>query len=113
MNCLLLAQAVVTNAVEVAGEVAGAATEIGAFDQWMIYLKQGGNTMWFIGALSVLGIGCALERFWNMRKSRIVPEDLTTNVISLWKAGKFDEVAALCAKDAWSCCQDGISLSGT
>ena len=99
MNCLLLAQAVVTNAVEVAGEVAGAATEIGAFDQWMFYLKQGGNTMWFIGALSVLGIGCALERFWNMRKSRIVPEDLTANDISLWKAGKFDEVAALCAKD--------------
>lgn len=99
MNCLLLAQAVVTNAVEVAGQVAESATEIGAFDQWMIYLKQGGNTMWFIGALSVLGIGCALERFWNMRKSRIVPEDLTANVISLWKAGKFDEVAALCAKD--------------
>ena len=99
MNCLLLAQAVVTNAVEVAGEVANAATEIGAFDQWMIYLKQGGNTMWFIGALSVLGIGCALERFWSMRKSKIVPENLTRDVIALWKAGKLDEVAALCAKD--------------
>lgn len=54
--------------------------------------------MYFIAALSILGIGCALERFWNMRKAKIVPDNLTKDVITLWKDGKFDEVAALCNK---------------
>lgn len=98
MNCLVLAQAV-TNAVEAVGGVATeAAKEISAIDQWALYWQQGGTTMYFIAALSILGIGCALERFWNMRKGRIVPENLTKDVITLWKAGKFDEVASLCDK---------------
>ena len=98
MNCLVLAQAV-TNAVEAVGEVATeAAKEISAIDQWALYWQQGGATMYFIAALSILGIGCALERFWNMRKGKIVPENLTKDVITLWKTGKFDEVASLCDK---------------
>ena len=98
MNCLLLAQAV-TNAVDAIGEVAsGAAKEISSLDQWALYWQQAGTTMYFIAALSILGIGCALERFWNMRKAKIVPDNLTKDVITLWKDGKFDEVAALCNK---------------
>lgn len=98
MNCLMLAQAV-TNAVEAVGEVATeAAKEISAIDQWIRYWQQGGTTMYFIAALSILGIGCALERFWNMRREKIVPDKLTRDVIGLWKAGKFDEVASLCGK---------------
>lgn len=98
MNCLLLAQAV-TNAVDAIGEVAsGTAKEISSLDQWALYWQQGGTTMYFIAALSILGIGCALERFWNMRKAKIVPDNLTKDVITLWKDGKFDEVAALCNK---------------
>ena len=98
MNCLLLAQAV-TNAVDAIGEVtSGAAKEISSLDQWALYWQQGGTTMYFIAALSILGIGCALERFWNMRKAKIVPDNLTKDVITLWKDGKFDEVAALCNK---------------
>ena len=98
MNCLLLAQAV-TNAVDAIGEVAsGAAKEISSLDQWALYWQQGGTTMYFIAALSILGIGCALERVWNMRKAKIVPDNLTKDVITLWKDGKFDEVAALCNK---------------
>lgn len=98
MNCLLLAQAV-TNAVDAIGEVAsGAAKEISSLDQWALYWQQGGTTMYFIAALSILGIGCALERFWNMRKAKIVPDNLTKDVITLWKDGKFDKVAALCNK---------------
>jgi len=77
---------------------AEAAKEISAVDQWALYWKQGGTVMYFIAALSVLGIGCALERFVNMRKARIVPEGFTAEVIGLWKAGKTDDVAALCAK---------------
>lgn len=73
------------------------ATEISAIDQWIIYWHQGGTTMYFIAALSILGLGCALERFFNLRKSRVVPPNFTATVITLWKEGKFEEVAKLCA----------------
>ncbi len=64
---------------------------------WAGYVRQGGRTMVFIGPVSVLGFGCAIERFVNLRRSRIVPDGFTAKVIALWKAGKTDEVAALCA----------------
>ena len=70
--------------------------EISGIDQWKLYWQQGGNTMYFIALLSILGIGCALERFFNLRRSRVVPDGFTAKVIDLWKAGKIDDVAALC-----------------
>ena len=75
---------------------AEAPKEISGVDQWKLYWQQGGNTMYFIALLSILGIGCALERFFNLRKSKVVPDGFTADVIDLWKAGKVDEVAALC-----------------
>ena len=77
-------------------EEAEAPTEITGADQWKLYWQQGGNTMYFIALLSILGIGCALERFFNLRRSRVVPDGFTAKVIELWKAGKIDEVASLC-----------------
>lgn len=73
-----------------------AGTEKSAYDEWCTYLKQGGTTMWFIGLLSILGIGCAIERFVNLKRERIVPDGFSTDVIRLWKAGKIGEVADLC-----------------
>ena len=52
--------------------------------------------MYFIALLSILGIGCALERFFNLRRSKVVPDGFTADVIELWKTGKIDDVAALC-----------------
>ena len=75
---------------------AEAPKEISGLDQWKLYWRQGGNTMYFIALLSVLGIGCALERFFNLRRSRVVPDGFAADVITLWKAGKVDDVAALC-----------------
>ena len=77
-------------------EEAEAPKEISGADQWKLYWQQGGNTMYFIALLSILGIGCALERFFNLRRSRVVPDGFTAKVIELWKAGKIDEVASLC-----------------
>ena len=71
--------------------------EVSVAQEWAGYVRQGGLTMVFIGLLSVLGFGCAIERFVNLRRSRIVPDGFTAKVIELWKAGKIDEVAALCA----------------
>ena len=78
------------------GEQAEAPKEISGADQWKLYWKQGGNTMYFIALLSILGIGCALERFFNLRRSKVVPDGFSSTVIGLWKAGKIDEVADLC-----------------
>ena len=77
-------------------EEAEAPKEISGADQWKLYWQQGGNTMYFIALLSILGIGCALERFFNLRRSKVVPDGFTADVIELWKAGKIDDVAALC-----------------
>ena len=68
-------------------------------DQWTNYLRQGGKTMWFIGLLSVLGLGCALERFWNLRRSRIVPTGFAGDVVRAWREGAFGQVEELCAKN--------------
>ena len=70
--------------------------EVTALEEWSNYVKQGGTTMIFIGLLSILGIGCALERFAHMSRSRIVPDGFSAEVIELWKAGKTDDVARLC-----------------
>ena len=92
------AEAAPAEGAEAAAE-AEAPKEITALDQWATYIKQGGKTMWFIGLLSILGLGCALERFWNMRRSRIVPDGFSAKVSELWKSGKTDEVAALCTRN--------------
>lgn len=88
--------AVVEVAAAESAPVAEAPHEVTALEEWTNYIRQGGTTMIFIGLLSILGIGCALERFAHMRRSRIVPDGFSSEVIGLWKAGKTDEVARLC-----------------
>ena len=90
-----------TNAVpaEVAAPAAAAeAPEQTALEEWTHYIRQGGKTMWFIGLLSVLGLGCALERLVCLRRSRIVPDGLSADVVRLWGDGAFDEIGYRCAK---------------
>ena len=100
-------------AAEAPAETAAEPVEVGetpesVLDQWTLYLKQGGKTMWFIGLLSVLGLGCALERFWNLRRSRIVwnlrrsrivPTGFAGDVVRAWREGAFGQVEELCAKN--------------
>ena len=91
-------------AAEAPAETAAEPVEVGetpesVLDQWTLYLKQGGKTMRFIGLLSVLGLGCALERFWNLRRSRIVPAGFGGDVVRAWREGAFGKVEELCAKN--------------
>ena len=72
--------------------------EPSALERWTGTLRQGGKTMWFIGLLSVLGLGCALERLLCLRRSRIVPDGLSADVVRLWNDGAFDEIGYRCAK---------------
>ena len=75
---------------------AEAPKEISGAERWRIYWNQGGVTMYFIALLSVLGIGCALERFCNLRRSRMAPDGFSDKAVELWQAGRFDDMAALC-----------------
>jgi len=92
-------------APDVSADVADAETgeavperEKTAMDQWITWCIQGGRTMIFLGLLSILGLGCALERFAHMRIYRVVPGGFTAKVIALWKEGKIEEVREECAR---------------
>lgn len=67
----------------------------------MEYLKEqweaGGYTMYFILALSLMGVASVLERMVNLNRNKIAPHGLATKADSLWKAGQYDEILKLCA----------------
>jgi len=88
----------VAQAAMAAAPLEDSAKELTAFDEWIGNVKQGGRTMIFLGLLSVLGLAAALERFVNLRRSRIVPDGFASDVVNLWKQGKFEEVEVLCQK---------------
>jgi len=95
-----LLEASVTNAVdEVAAELAAA--EPSEFSRqvalWQQRWKQGGRLMWVFAVLSILGLGCALERFFTLRIQHVVPKGFTHKVVSLWKSGDFEGVRKHCA----------------
>ena len=56
-------------------------------------LATGGAGIWVIGALSVLMITVAIERFHRFRMSSVVPPGLVDEIVPLWQAGQFDELA--------------------
>jgi biopolymer transport protein ExbB len=64
-------------------------------DEW----QKGGDTMWFLLALSVAGLAFALERLYRMRRRRIIPKGFGRRMTELWKAGKVEEIRAVCEKD--------------
>ncbi len=66
-------------------------------ERWVKYIKQGGNTMIFLGILSILGLGCAIERACTLRRSKIVPDGMSHTVINLWKQNKFAQIQDCCA----------------
>jgi len=64
-------------------------------------LATGGAGIWVIGALSVLMITVAAERFHRLRMSAIVPPGLVDEIVPLWQAGRFDELRqALARRDS-------------
>lgn len=57
---------------------------------------QGGPIVWFQIAVSVVGLAFALERFINLRRTRIAPVELVRTVDQLWRDGKIEEILRLC-----------------
>lgn len=83
-------------AVAVAGEVPG---EITALDMWIHYMKQDGTTMILLGVLAILGLGCALERMFYLRRRYVVPDGFSEKVVALWLDDKLAEVKAMCSRN--------------
>ena len=61
-------------------------------------LAGGGAGIWVIAALSVLMVTVAIERFHRFRMRAIVPQGLVDEVVPLWQAGRFDELAQALAR---------------
>ena len=55
-------------------------------------LATGGAGIWVIGALSVLMIAVAIERFHRFRPSAIAPAVLVDEALPLWRAGRLDDL---------------------
>ena len=56
---------------------------------WGSKLREGGTTALIQLALSVFGATFAFERFFNLRRARIVPRGLARRARELWTAGDF------------------------
>lgn len=64
-------------------------------------LREGGMGIVVIGALSLLMVTVALERFAHFRKAKIAPDGLLPALQPLWDAGDFDGLQArLAASDS-------------
>lgn len=61
-------------------------------------LATGGAGIWVIGALSLLMVAVAIERFHRLRMSAIVPSGLVDEVVALWQAGRLDELQEALAR---------------
>jgi len=59
-------------------------------------LGQGGFTMYFLGALSIVALTFALERLVNLNRSRIFPRGLAEKVMGLWNEKKYEDILTSC-----------------
>lgn len=73
--------------------------ELTAFDEFMIKMEKGGTTMIVLLILSIAGVTFALERSYNLTKTKVAPDGFADKADELWRDGKFDDVSALCKQN--------------
>jgi len=66
------------------------------------YIIKGGWVMAPILFCSVLGLAIVLERFYNLRESKIHPPDFVSKVKRLLNEGKINEAIAICGNSSFS-----------
>jgi len=64
-------------------------------EEWFEVLSKGGNTMIFLGLLSLTAVTYFLERLFRLRRGMIVPAGLSAAASRLWADGKYEEILAL------------------
>ncbi len=73
--------------------------EITYFEEITKKIGQGGTIVYILMALSVIGIGFALERASNLRRKTIAPEGFADRAHALWQQRDFPGLSGLCDKD--------------
>ena len=63
-----------------------------AWTWFKIKWQVGGATMWFIGFAGLLAVASAIDRGISLRRNRIVPKGLATEVNRLWEQGQYAQV---------------------
>lgn len=63
------------------------------------WFNSGGKTMYPLAFLSIMGLAFVLDRAFNLRQGRIMPEGLAVQAKELWKDGKYRDIRALCGED--------------
>jgi biopolymer transport protein ExbB len=63
-------------------------------------VKAGGLLMWPIIACSVIAMAIVGERLWALRTSRVIPENLVTQIWQLYKKGKLDTAQITAIRDS-------------
>ena len=95
---VLLAGATTCWAQEEEGEGVFGWLESSARQVWNQFWK-GGNTMWFLLALSVIGLAFTLERAIRLRRKRLAPKGLADRARVLWREGKYGEISRVCDRN--------------
>jgi biopolymer transport protein ExbB len=62
-------------------------------------LLEGGTGVFVIAALSVLALAVSFERLANFRASRVAPQELADEAVTLWRAGDYKALAARAEAD--------------
>ncbi len=62
-------------------------------------VKAGGLLMWPIIACSVIAMAIVGERLWALRTSRVIPENLVTQIWQLYKKGKLNTAQITTIRD--------------
>lgn len=63
------------------------------------FIQKGGIFMYPIILCSIISLTIVMEKFWVLRRSRIVPEGLAASIGELVKEGKTSEASALCYRE--------------
>ncbi len=74
------------------------------------FIQKGGIFMYPIIACSIISLTIVMEKFWVLRRSRIIPEGLAESIAELIKEGKTSEASALCYRENTSFSRIALSV---
>jgi len=80
--------------------VPASGAEVIAEVDWLVELSRGGITGIALFILMFAAITIAVERTLNLRRRRMIPDGFTERALSLWPAGRFEELQTLCRKQS-------------
>ena len=87
--------------VALAAKAAGAAVPSSSFGfspKMFLMLGKGGYVMIPIGLCSVIAVALSIERFFTLRREKILPAELVLASQRYWSRGDFDEAVRICER---------------